>query len=49
MYQIRCELNGLRTGSVRAPLQALPEDKKQAFAEIVKQLKQDVAAITGGV
>lgn len=44
-----CELNGLRTGSVRAPLQALPEDKKQAFAEIVQQLKQDVAAITGGV
>lgn len=43
-----CELNGLRTGSVRAPLQALPEDKKQAFAEIVQQLKQDVAAITGG-
>lgn len=44
-----CELNGLRTGSVRAPLQALPEDKKQAFAEIVQQLRQDVAAITGGV
>ncbi|WP_111891538.1 dihydrodipicolinate synthase family protein [Acinetobacter sp. MB5] len=43
-----CELNGLRTGNVRAPLQALPEDKKQAFAEIVQQLKQDVAAITGG-
>jgi 4-hydroxy-tetrahydrodipicolinate synthase len=43
-----CELNGLRTGSVRAPLQALPEEKKQAFAEIVQQLKQDVAAITGG-
>ena len=42
-----CELNGLRTGNVRAPLQALPEEKKQAFAEIVRQLKQDVAAITG--
>ncbi|PVZ82331.1 dihydrodipicolinate synthase family protein [Serratia sp. S1B] len=44
-----CELNGLRTGGVRAPLQALPEEKKQAFAEIVQQLKQDVAAITGGI
>lgn len=44
-----CELNGLRTGNVRAPLQALPEDKKVELAKIVRQLKQDVAAITGGV
>ena len=44
-----CELNGLSTGSVRAPLQDLEEQKKQELALIVKQLKQDVAAIKGGV
>jgi len=44
-----CELNGLSTGSVRAPLQDLEEYKKQELALIVKQLKQDVAAIKGGV
>lgn len=44
-----CELNGLSTGSVRAPLQDLEEHKKQELALIVKQLKQDVAAIKGGV
>lgn len=44
-----CELNGINTGSVRAPLQPLEEHKKQELAAIVKQLKQDVAAITGGV
>ncbi|MFU8927019.1 dihydrodipicolinate synthase family protein [Acinetobacter puyangensis] len=40
------ELNGLKAGSVRAPLQGLAEDKKAQLAVIVKQLKDDVAAIT---
>ena len=44
-----CELNGLKAGSVRAPLQDMDAEKKQAFKVIVEQLKRDVAAITGGV
>lgn len=44
-----CELNGLKAGSVRAPLQDMDAEKKQAFAAIVADLKRDVAAITGGV
>jgi 4-hydroxy-tetrahydrodipicolinate synthase len=44
-----CELNGLHTGSVRAPLQDMDAEKKQAFQSIVAELKRDVAAITGGV
>ena len=44
-----CELNGLNAGSVRAPLQELEAQKKQELAVIIQQLKQDVAAITGGV
>lgn len=44
-----CELNGLSAGSVRAPLQDMDEEKKQAFKVIVDELKRDVAAITGGV
>lgn len=43
-----CELNGLRTGSVRAPLQDMDAEKKQTFQTIVAELKRDVAAITGG-
>lgn len=43
-----CELNGLHAGSVRVPLQALEEEKKQAFAEVVKALKHNVATIIGG-
>lgn len=43
-----CELNGLRTGSVRAPLQDMDTEKKQTFQTIVAELKRDVAAITGG-
>lgn len=44
-----CELNGLNAGNVRAPLQELEAQKKQELAVIIQQLKQDVAAITGGV
>lgn len=44
-----CELNGLRTGSVRAPLQDMDTEKKQAFQTIVAELKREVAVITGGV
>ena len=43
-----CESNGLRTGSVRAPLQDMDAEKKQTFQTIVAELKRDVAAITGG-
>lgn len=44
-----CELNGLKAGSVRAPLQDMDAEKKQAFKLIVEELKREVAAITGGV
>ncbi|WP_336003056.1 dihydrodipicolinate synthase family protein [Acinetobacter pittii] len=44
-----CELNGLKAGSVRAPLQDMDAEKKQAFKVIVEELKREVAAITGGV
>lgn len=43
-----CELGGLRTGGVRAPLQGLVEAEKEALSEIVKTLKSDVATIQGG-
>lgn len=43
-----CELGGLRTGGVRAPLQGLVEAEKEALREIVKTLKSDVANIQGG-
>lgn len=43
-----CAFNGLRTGSVRAPLQPLFEDEKQALETVITNLKRDVARINGG-
>ncbi|MGU9858553.1 dihydrodipicolinate synthase family protein [Pseudomonas sp. LF245] len=43
-----CAFNGLRTGSVRAPLQPLFEDEKQALEAVITNLKRDVAQIVGG-
>ncbi|HCK5513673.1 TPA: dihydrodipicolinate synthase family protein, partial [Pseudomonas aeruginosa] len=43
-----CELAGLRTGGVRAPLKALDEAGKAALAEIVARLKGEVARIVEG-
>ncbi|WP_433735570.1 dihydrodipicolinate synthase family protein [Pseudomonas putida] len=42
-----CELNGLRTGSVRSPLQPLYEHEKQALKDIIATLKRDVAQVIG--
>lgn len=42
-----CELQGLRTGGVRAPLQALDEANKAKLKTIVAALKSEVAQITG--
>jgi 4-hydroxy-tetrahydrodipicolinate synthase len=42
-----CEFNGLRTGSVRSPLQSLYDHEKQALQEIITTLKRDVAQVTG--
>jgi 4-hydroxy-tetrahydrodipicolinate synthase len=43
-----CELGGLRTGGVRAPLQGLVEAEKEALRDIIKTLKSDVAQIQAG-
>jgi 4-hydroxy-tetrahydrodipicolinate synthase len=42
-----CELAGLRTGAVRAPLGALDDAEKQALREVIAAVKQEVAAATG--
>ncbi|HEF4760069.1 TPA: dihydrodipicolinate synthase family protein [Pseudomonas putida] len=42
-----CELNGLRTGSVRSPLQPLYEHEKQALKDIIATLKREVAQLIG--
>lgn len=42
-----CALAGLRTGGVRAPLQELDQNEKQALATIITDLKRDVAVIVG--
>jgi 4-hydroxy-tetrahydrodipicolinate synthase len=42
-----CELAGLSTGGVRAPLQGLTEEEKQRLQVIVAGLKREVASITG--
>ena len=42
------ELNGLRTGGVRAPLQALTHEEKSTLNEVVTVLKRNIAAITEG-
>lgn len=43
-----CELAGLRTGGVRAPLQGLEDSEKQGLQKIVTELKREVATIVGG-
>ena len=45
--KVGCELNGLRTGGVRSPLQPLYEHEKQALQDIITTLKRDVAQVTG--
>lgn len=42
-----CELNGLRTGSVRSPLQPLYEHEKQALKDVIATLKHEVAQVIG--
>lgn len=42
-----CELNGLRTGSVRSPLQPLYEHEKQVLKDIIATLKREVAQVIG--
>ena len=41
-----CELNGLRSGGVRVPLQPLNDGEKQALKTIVADLKREIAHIT---
>ena len=43
-----CELNGLSTGGLRAPLQGLDVEEKQALQGVVTELKRNIAQITGG-
>lgn len=42
-----CEISGLKTGSVRAPLQPLSDEQQQDLKQIVATLKQEVASIKG--
>ncbi|KIQ00236.1 MULTISPECIES: dihydrodipicolinate synthase family protein [Pseudomonas] len=41
------EVAGLKSGGVRAPLQALSDEEKQTLTGIITTLKQNVAGITG--
>ncbi|WP_417260790.1 dihydrodipicolinate synthase family protein [Celeribacter sp.] len=43
-----CELAGLRSGGVRAPLQGLDENERQQLKKVVSALKAEVAGIVGG-
>ncbi|MDR3095587.1 MAG: dihydrodipicolinate synthase family protein [Paraburkholderia sp.] len=43
-----CEIVGLRSGGVRAPLQALNDEEKQRLQAIVAELKREVASAVGG-
>ncbi|WP_322048373.1 dihydrodipicolinate synthase family protein [Paraburkholderia sp. J67] len=43
-----CEIVGLRSGGVRAPLQALNDEEKQRLASVVAELKREVAAAVAG-
>jgi 4-hydroxy-tetrahydrodipicolinate synthase len=43
-----CELNGLKAGSLRAPLRPLDEDDKRGLETVVATLKRTVAQITSG-
>ena len=41
-----CELNGLRSGGVRMPLQPLDDREKQALKTVVADLKREIAHVT---
>ncbi|MFS2097016.1 dihydrodipicolinate synthase family protein [Pseudomonas sp. Pseusp11] len=43
-----CELNGLKVGDVRLPLQPLHAEEKQSLASVIAELKRNVANITSG-
>jgi 4-hydroxy-tetrahydrodipicolinate synthase len=43
-----CELNGLKAGSLRAPLRPLDDDDKRGLETVVATLKRTVAQITSG-
>lgn len=43
-----CEIVGLRSGGVRAPLKGLNDDEKQRLQTIVTELKREVASVIGG-
>ena len=43
-----CELNGLHSGGLRAPLQGLDDAQKQALKQVVADLKKEVASVTRG-
>ncbi|QBQ99295.1 dihydrodipicolinate synthase family protein [Paraburkholderia pallida] len=43
-----CEIVGLRSGGVRAPLKALNEEEKQQLQTVVAVLKREVASVVGG-
>ncbi|NIE64601.1 dihydrodipicolinate synthase family protein [Burkholderia sp. Ax-1719] len=43
-----CEIIGLRSGGVRAPLKGLDDDQKQRLQAIVTELKREVAVAVGG-
>jgi len=42
-----CEIAGLRTGGVRAPLQGLDAQEKARLQGIVAELKREVASVAG--
>lgn len=43
-----CEIIGLRSGGVRAPLKGLNDDEKARLQTIVAELKREVASVAGG-
>ncbi|POR52302.1 4-hydroxy-tetrahydrodipicolinate synthase [Paraburkholderia eburnea] len=43
-----CEIVGLRSGGVRAPLKGLNDDEKQRLQTIVTELKREVTSVVGG-
>jgi 4-hydroxy-tetrahydrodipicolinate synthase len=43
-----CELQGLRSGGVRAPLQGLNDREKAELKDVITTLKRNIAQITGG-
>lgn len=43
-----CELNGLRAGTLRAPLRGLTQEDKRALETVIRTLKRTVAQIVSG-